>query len=260
MHLVTGSWDTSVYGGSLVVTGYGLSATVAFTVNLANNQNAYEQQICSYQCSPQAGGKGDPHFTGFEGSRFDFNGVEGNSYELLSTANTLFNIQMVKRGFLTGEDGTRYLLPQYNNTATWIGAVGILHSGAEVLISKNEQEEASGGLFIMQVQMPPNFSRRLDVSVERTPETPEEAEGIIGRTMANLLTGTLLDADITDTVWLVEGDNKMTHSKTLEARLTSAYQTSGLFSSNARMTNFDSTAFGKVAMQPVSVSRRKLLR
>lgn len=41
----------------------------------------------------------------------------------------------------------------------------------------------------LQVKLPPNFSRRLDVSVERTPDTPEEAEGIIGRTMANLLTG-----------------------------------------------------------------------
>ena len=71
-------------------------------------------------------------------------GVEGEFYELLSTADTLFNIQMVKRGYLTGKDGTRYLLPQYNGTATWIGAVGILHSGAEVTISKTEREVASG--------------------------------------------------------------------------------------------------------------------
>lgn len=68
------------------------------------------------------------------------------------------------------------------------------------------------------------------------------------------------DADITDTVWLVEEDNKMTHSKTLEARLTSAYRTSGLFASDAHVTQFDSGAFGKVAMQPVSVSRRRFLR
>lgn len=55
---------------------------------------------------------------------------------------------MVKRGYLTGDDGTRYLLPQYNGTATWIGAVGLLHSGAEVVISKNEQEAASGRLLL----------------------------------------------------------------------------------------------------------------
>ena len=71
-------------------------------------------------------------------------GVEGETYELLSTTSTLLNIQMVRRGYLTGEDGTRYLLPQYNGTATWIGAVGVLHSGAEVVISKSEQEAASG--------------------------------------------------------------------------------------------------------------------
>lgn len=56
------------------MTGYGLSATVAYTVNLADTKGGYQQQICSYQCKPQAGGVGDPHFTGFEGSRFDFNG------------------------------------------------------------------------------------------------------------------------------------------------------------------------------------------
>lgn len=68
------------------------------------------------------------------------------------------------------------------------------------------------------------------------------------------------DADITDTIWLVEDDNKMTHSKTLETRLTSAYGTSGLLTSDAHVTRFDSAAFGKAAMQPVSVFRRKFLR
>ena len=70
------------------------------------------------------------------------------------------------------------------------------------------------------------------------------------------------DADITDAVWLVEGDNKMTHSETLEARLTSAYKTSGLLTSDALMTRFDSAAFGKVQMQPVqpvAISRRRAL-
>ena len=71
-------------------------------------------------------------------------GVEGEFHELLNTADTLFNIQMVKRGYLTGEDGTLYLLPHYNGTATWIGVVGTLHSGAEVTISKTEREMASG--------------------------------------------------------------------------------------------------------------------
>ena len=87
---------------------------------------------------------GDPHYGGFDGSLFDFNGIDGEAYELLSTADVLINIQMVKRGYMTGEDGQRVLLPQYNGTATWIGAVGIVQEGVQVVIGKDEEENISG--------------------------------------------------------------------------------------------------------------------
>ena len=61
------------------------------------------------------------------------------------------------------------------------------------------------------------------------------------------------DADITDTVWLVDKDNKMTHSTALEARLTLAYRTSGLFTSDAQITHFDSAAFICVSSQDLAL-------
>ena len=40
--------------------------------------------------------------------------------------------------------------------------------------------------------MPPQFSRRLDIAIGRNQDVPPEAEGIIGRTMANIDSGTFL--------------------------------------------------------------------
>ena len=50
------------------------------------------------------------------------------------------------------------------------------------------------------------------------------------------------DNDLTDAVWVQEGDNRMTHSKILEERLTSAYRTSGLFAPDAPSTRYTSKA------------------
>ena len=76
-------------------------------------------------------------------------GVAGETYELLSVADTLVNIQMVKRGYVTGEDGQRALLPQYNGTATWIGALAVVQEGIQVSVSKDEQEIVSGKMICL---------------------------------------------------------------------------------------------------------------
>ncbi len=73
--------------------------------------------------------------------------MAGETYELISLADTLVNIQMVKRGYLTGIDGQRYLLPQYNGTATWIGALAVVQGETQVSVSKDEQEIVSGRPF-----------------------------------------------------------------------------------------------------------------
>ncbi len=97
--------------------------------------------------------------------------------------------------------------------------------------------------------------------------------------MSKYLVG-LQDDDLTDAVWIEEADNRMTHSKILDDRLTSAYRTSGLFATDARLscytaaassqpagaefaqvTRAESTAEAKEApiAMPKSVSRRRLL-
>ena len=71
--------------------------------------------------------------------------MEGQTYELLSAEDTLINIKMVKRGYMTQSDGARVLLPQFNGTATWIGALGLrLVDTDEVAVEKDEDEKLTG--------------------------------------------------------------------------------------------------------------------
>ena len=54
------------------------------------------------------------------------------------------NIKMTERGYVTADDGARTLLPQFNGTSTWIGALGVSHQGNQIAVSKDAMEVASG--------------------------------------------------------------------------------------------------------------------
>ncbi|KAK9867161.1 hypothetical protein WJX84_004704 [Apatococcus fuscideae] len=87
--------------------------------------------------------------------------------------------------------------------------------------------------------MPPNFSRRLDISIHRNQDATPEAEGIVGRTMSTLISGARLDGDLTDAVEVFDLGSRAMHSDTLEARLIGEYRTSDLFANDAQLTRFN---------------------
>ncbi|KAK9861786.1 hypothetical protein WJX84_011541 [Apatococcus fuscideae] len=242
------SYSQSTYGGSLVVTNFQPGADVTFTENLVNN--AYSvRKTCTLACGTpvSGGGSGDPHFTGFDNSRFDFNvTVNGQELEL--------GQQSCSPGL-----GLKVSLEeqQYPDGGYWLSPGPFDVPTATITTDK----------FTVKASAPPNFSRRLDITVDRNLAEIPEAEGIIGRSMANLLSGAVLDADISDVEELVDDFSWNWHSKTREERLISAYRTSGLFADDAQVTCFKGAGLTMSPNPPASndapllpVSRRRLLR
>lgn len=65
---------------------------------------------------------GDPHFTGLDGSKFDFNGVAGYTYALISSPGLQYNIQL-----------------KHSEAFTYIGTVGV-RIGNDSLIYTHEDQ------------------------------------------------------------------------------------------------------------------------
>ncbi|KAK9851876.1 hypothetical protein WJX84_012295 [Apatococcus fuscideae] len=69
---------------------------------------------------------GEPHFIGFDGSRYDFQGIPGEHYSLLTDNEHNLNAQFVKRSQRLDEDTQEWFnLPSLEDKATWLGAVGL---------------------------------------------------------------------------------------------------------------------------------------
>ncbi|KAK9830675.1 hypothetical protein WJX74_001960 [Apatococcus lobatus] len=83
---------------------------------------------CTIACDATNTGTvvGEPHFIGFDGSRYDFQGIPGEHYSLLTDNEHNLNAQFVKRSQRLDEDTQEWFnLPSLEDKATWLGAVGL---------------------------------------------------------------------------------------------------------------------------------------
>ncbi|KAK9863535.1 hypothetical protein WJX84_008539 [Apatococcus fuscideae] len=93
------------------------------------------QTPCSFTNNGAA--QGEPHFTGFDGSLFDFQGQPESHYSLLTDQEHNVNGQFVKRGQRLSDNGEEWMdLPTLEDKATWLGSVGIIYKGDTVDIQR----------------------------------------------------------------------------------------------------------------------------
>ncbi|KAK9851875.1 hypothetical protein WJX84_011574 [Apatococcus fuscideae] len=94
---------------------------------------------CTIACDATNTGtaSGEPHFVGFDGSRYDFQGTPNNFYSLLTDNEHSLNAQFVHRGQRLNEvTGQWFDLPTLEDKATWLGAVGLTFKDDTAQISR----------------------------------------------------------------------------------------------------------------------------
>eukprot|EP00899_Mesostigma_viride_P016297 jgi/Mesvir1/24669/Mv21963-RA.1 len=76
----------------------------------------------------------DPHFVTAQGAKFDFNGVAGQSYCILTDANVQVNARFVGADASTSVVAAKALSADKPDTRTWMDQVAILYGGDHVLV------------------------------------------------------------------------------------------------------------------------------
>ncbi|KAK9864469.1 hypothetical protein WJX84_002863 [Apatococcus fuscideae] len=214
--------------------------------------------------------RGEPHFVGFDGSHFDFQGTPNSHYSLLTDNEHSLNAQFVQRGSrLNEETGSWFDLPSLDDRATVVGAVGLRfkEDAAQVMriptgqitvelngkiLPVGSSEVTPNGLSVRYMNTTvadgslwmhpgPFLLRTVILTTDRCQDCP--AEGILGQTLAVLYGETPLDtafdqSDVVE-VWDSEEHDHIHHSAKLEDYLSKNYNVSGLLANHAANSNFD---------------------
>ena len=109
---------------------------------------------CSIGGKCNAIAKDDPHFTGAQGTSFDFSGLPDKSFCLLS--DTRIHINILLRGYLDNRTESATVISEGKAVRTWIREVGIIWTadGIEhkvLLVARSGIEQTRGAGFLSSI-------------------------------------------------------------------------------------------------------------
>jgi len=147
---------------------------------------------------PSSTGGGDPHFKGFKGQKFDFNGVAGHYYNLLSDCNLQVNTKFISIRNLTfmGEIGMMvddHKVDLYPGSNPILDGKELRESGEYVFGVRNyslELKKDAGHVFLTvpgdyEVKVMDIPWTKFNTNFHNIKITRMKGEGIIGHTWQN---------------------------------------------------------------------------
>eukprot|EP00271_Cylindrocystis_brebissonii_P004395 TRINITY_DN1604_c0_g1_i2.p1 TRINITY_DN1604_c0_g1~~TRINITY_DN1604_c0_g1_i2.p1 ORF type:complete len:281 (+),score=57.20 TRINITY_DN1604_c0_g1_i2:215-1057(+) len=132
---------------------------------LAGKYGKGKDMVC-YFFSTSSGGKGEPHFHGADGSRFDFSGVPDTTYTLFTDAHLQMNAFFGGRFGQWGEDS--------HHSITWMRKIAIFHGHHTLALEARDGAEwAYGSGYMARI----SFDGQ-DLTLSQAGDMAELADGV----------------------------------------------------------------------------------